>query len=62
MDALLTAEQACEYLKMSKYALYTYVKRKEIPAFKFGRRWKFKKTALDQWIEQKLQESSRSPN
>jgi len=25
---------------------------KKIPAFKLGNRWKFKKTILDQWMEQ----------
>lgn len=60
METLLTAEEACALLKVSKVALYNYAKRKEIPAFKFGRRWKFQKTALEKWIEQKMQESNKA--
>jgi hypothetical protein len=29
------------------------VTEEKIPAFKLGNRWKFKKTILDQWMEQK---------
>ena len=57
MESLMTTEEACEYLKISKYALYEYVKNKEIPAFKFGRRWKFSKEALKKWVNEKMQES-----
>ena len=59
-DALLTTEEACNYLKISKYTLYEYVKRKEIPAFKFGRRWKFSKSTLEKWVDEKMQESKIS--
>lgn len=56
-DAIMTTEEACNYLKISKESLYDYVNRKEIPAFKFGRRWKFSKAALEKWVEEKMQES-----
>lgn len=54
--SLLTTEEACKMLKVSKAALYNYVKAKEIPAFKFGRRWKFPQADLEKWINQKMQE------
>lgn len=61
MDSyLLTTEQACAFLQVSKAALYNYVKKKEIPAFKFGRRWKFQKSALEKWVEQKIQENNKA--
>lgn len=60
MDPLLTAEEACDFLKVSKVALYNYARRNEIPAFKFGRRWKFQKSALEKWIEQKMKESNKT--
>ena len=59
-DSLLTTEEACTYLKISKYALYEYVKRKQIPAFKFGRRWKFSKSALENWVHEKMEESNKA--
>lgn len=59
MDTLLTTEQACELLKVSKAALYNYVRVKQIPGFKFGRRWKFSHEALQLWIDEKMQESKK---
>lgn len=60
MESLLTTEEASAMLKISKIALYSYVRKKEIPAFKFGRRWKFQKSALEKWIEQKMEESNKA--
>jgi predicted DNA-binding transcriptional regulator AlpA len=33
--------------------LYKYVNEQQIPAFKLGNRWRFKKSKLDQWMEEK---------
>jgi excisionase family DNA binding protein len=57
-STLLTTEEACKLLKVSKAALYNYVRAKEVPAFKFGRRWKFPQADLEKWIARKMQESN----
>jgi hypothetical protein len=36
--------------------LYKYVGEQKIPAFKLGNRWRFKKSKLDQWMEEKSSE------
>ncbi len=50
---VMNIRQASEYLGISPDTLYKYVYEEKIPAFKLGNRWKFKKTILDSWMEQK---------
>jgi hypothetical protein len=37
--------------------LYKYVNEQKIPAFKLGNRWRFKKSKLDEWMEEKSMET-----
>ncbi len=50
---VMNIRQASQYLGISPDTLYKYVYEEKIPAFKLGNRWKFKKTILDSWMEQK---------
>lgn len=50
---VMNIRQASQYLGVSPDTLYKYVYEEKIPAFKLGNRWKFKKTILDQWMEEK---------
>ncbi len=47
---ILTAREASEYLKIALPTLYRYMKTDQIPSFRIGNRWRFKKSILDQWI------------
>ena len=51
---VMNIRQASQYLGISPDTLYRYVCEGEIPAFKLGNRWKFKKTILDRWMERKM--------
>jgi excisionase family DNA binding protein len=55
MDAreVMNIRQASQYLGVSPDTLYKYVSEEKIPAFKLGNRWKFKKSILDTWMENK---------
>jgi excisionase family DNA binding protein len=50
---VMNIRQASEYLGVSADTLYKYVNEQRIPAFKLGNRWRFKKSKLDQWMEEK---------
>jgi HSP20 family protein len=50
-DQILTAEEAAEYLRMALSTLYRYMRTGQVPCFKVGNQWRFKKTVLDQWME-----------
>ncbi len=45
--------QASEYLGISGDTLYRYASEGFIPAFKLGNRWRFKKSLLDTWMDEK---------
>ena len=58
---VMDIREASEYLGVSRETLYKYISAEQIPAFKLGNRWKFKKTVLDRWMErQSTQRESRS--
>lgn len=48
---VMNIRQASQYLGISADTLYKYVSEETIPAFKLGNRWKFKKSILDSWME-----------
>jgi excisionase family DNA binding protein len=50
---VMNIRQASHYLGVSPDTLYKYVSEEVIPAFKLGNRWKFKKSILDSWMEDK---------
>ena len=58
MAEVLSMEQACEFLQLSKPCLYKYVRTGSIPAYKMGRVWKFHRDSLDQWLRSKVQEDT----
>jgi excisionase family DNA binding protein len=56
-EELLTAKEACEYLKVAPRTLYRHIREHQIPALKLGREWRFIKSELDKWLMKKVQES-----
>ena len=51
---VLNVRQASDYLGVSPDTLYKYAYLKKIPAFKLGNRWRFRKSKLDAWMEEKI--------
>jgi excisionase family DNA binding protein len=49
---VMDIRQAAEYLGISPDTLYKYASESFIPAFKLGNRWRFKKSRLDDWMDQ----------
>ena len=50
---VIDIRQASEYLGISGDTLYRYASEGFIPAFKLGNRWRFKKSLLDAWMDEK---------
>ena len=51
MPDLLTAKQLAEYLQLSSRSIYRLLERGQIPATKIGGQWRFRKSAIDEWID-----------
>jgi len=50
---VMDIRQASEYLGISGDTLYRYASEGFIPGFKLGNRWRFRKTLLDSWMDEK---------
>jgi excisionase family DNA binding protein len=48
---VMDIRQAADYLGISPDTLYKYASENFIPAFKLGNRWRFKKSRLDDWMD-----------
>ena len=58
---VMDIRQASEYLGISGDTLYRYASEGFIPAFKLGNRWRFKKTLLDAWMDEKSGVTQQAP-
>lgn len=47
----LTIQEVAEYLRLTTYKLYKLAQEGKIPAYKFGREWRFRLDRIEQWIE-----------
>ena len=49
---VMDIRQASDYLGISSDTLYKYASDGFIPAFKLGNRWRFRRSRLDEWMDQ----------
>ena len=49
-EQLLTLEQVAEYLNIDKFTVYRLLSDKELPAFKVGNQWRFKRKMIENWL------------
>ena len=56
----LTIGELATYLKIPKSTLYKLVREGNIPCKKIGRHWRFRKVAIDFWL-QKTRASDQGP-
>jgi excisionase family DNA binding protein len=49
-EQLLTLEQVAEYLNVDKFTVYRFLADKELPAFKVGNQWRFKRKMIENWL------------
>ena len=47
---IMTPKEAARYLGLHPITIYRLVKKGELPGFKIGGQWRFKKDLLDAWI------------
>jgi len=48
---ILTIVELSSYLRIPKSTLYKLVREGAIPSQKIGRQWRFRKPAIDRWLE-----------
>ena len=60
-DEILTLDEVAAYLKAGKRTVYRLAASGEIPAFKLGGTWRFRRSELDQWIAASINENETKP-
>jgi excisionase family DNA binding protein len=58
-DKIMTLEEVAEYLRMKPQTIYTWAQEKKIPAAKLGKEWRFKKSMIDKWFNDCIDEKFR---
>ncbi len=49
-DQILTVPMLAEYLLCHPSTIYRLLKNKRIPGFRVGSDWRFRRSAIDQWL------------
>jgi excisionase family DNA binding protein len=47
--SILKLENVAEYLRVHPSTIYRLLKKKQLPAFKLGRDWRFNRESIDRW-------------
>ncbi|MBQ5632154.1 MAG: PTS sugar transporter subunit IIA [Treponema sp.] len=53
-DDILTIEEVASYLRVSDRTVYDWAQKGEIPAGKIGTVWRFKKSEVEKWVNERL--------
>ena len=60
-DDILTISEVASLLKVAEKTVYGLAQKGNIPGFKVGGQWRFKRTAIDSWIEAKTKAVGAQP-
>ncbi|MDD3151182.1 MAG: helix-turn-helix domain-containing protein [Candidatus Gastranaerophilales bacterium] len=50
-EAYMTVEDVCRYLVATKETVYRWIKKKGLPAHRIGKRWMFRRSKINSWVE-----------
>ena len=51
-DRWLSVDEIAAYLGIKRDTIYKWIDRKQMPANKVGRLWKFRKEEVDRWVRE----------
>lgn len=57
---IMTLREVAEYLACHPVTIYRLAQSREIPAFRLGGNWRFKRSEIGQWIAQRQRRPKRS--
>ena len=49
-DEVLTMKEICDLLQVHKSTIYNLARRGQIPGFRVGADWRFRKDAIERWM------------
>lgn len=60
-EEMLTSREVARKLRMSERTVHRLARKGTLPGVKVGRRWLFSRSALDEWLKERLDEGGRLP-
>ena len=58
-ERTLTIKELAKYLNVTERTIYNLLERRELPGFKVGANWRFRKEDIDKWIEQNMKNKTK---
>jgi len=49
-EKLLTPQEVANFLNIDKFTVYQLLAQKQLPAFKVGNQWRFKRKMIEAWL------------
>jgi excisionase family DNA binding protein len=53
-NEIMTIEEVAAYLRLKPQTIYTWAQEKKIPAAKLGKEWRFKRSIINRWFDQHI--------
>jgi excisionase family DNA binding protein len=57
---IMTMDEVADYLKLKLKTAYAIAARGDIPGFKVGGQWRFRKSEIDRWIKEQERNNKRA--
>lgn len=54
INDIMTLEEVAGYLRLKPQTIYTWAQEKKIPAAKLGKEWRFRRSIIDKWFNQHI--------
>ena len=58
-NEIMTMKELADYLKIAEKTAYRFALEKKIPGFKVGNAWRFRKSEINEWIEEQEKEMKK---
>lgn len=56
-NEIMTVEEVAKYLRLKPQTIYRWAQEGKIPAAKLGKEWRFRKSIIDRWLDEKIAQS-----
>jgi len=53
-NEIMTLEEVASYLRLKPQTIYRWAQEKRIPAAKLGKEWRFRRSLIDLWLDEKM--------
>ena len=58
-EQTLTINELAKYLNVTERTIYNLLERGELPGFKVGANWRFRREDINKWIEQNMKNKTK---